>query len=1730
MTMMISSLLILILLLCYLIITSKGAPPTPIPTSLPSFDTSGFQGSPAYGFFYSNQQDQSHSGSTVFGTYFYKGQTFYGDCTDWTDFINIDLNPPVSGQPYFESINVTFSSYDDTLLANRQQTLEAQCSNATTTNSIIRNLKAGLNVSLSCGGHKWRTFKCGSSVNLCIDCPGICGLASCPSNIFVFNPCSNCAVKKAMAGFIFTKFKRYSIYPTASNPVAINSSSDSITVALNMSSPGNLYCAPYAFEDIPNSLLEIKFKENGNFVASFGGGLVNLTLNGLTPVTKYTIYCYTEDFFFNKMPYEVMKSISVTASTLCCSHIQVTKSFPFLYIKDRYRSPPVFKFNLTPKPVNSTLISLTALQLKNCSYKSLKQLPVLDGVVQPSSYLVGPDAPAELSFVVVSEKVLGCIAVEIKANGHYGSAVVYTSINNLPIPPRTPEVSSINILNDGTVGVFFDSDTNQAGYLTGQVWQCSQRLQLAEDAYCKWTSPSLLIIMAKGLNVGDLIIIKQNGIKAATVPPPTLPDKYSYIPLSTYTIRSPTEKLYFTPVLSTPTVVNDCDQFEARTSAVVGNGGRPWKSVQWNATYADIQSELDKKFNTGSKIISSVIVDTFWVPQSGTYTISLAVKNLLLQQSMVSARVKFTKNEGDLRVVILGSSQLIYYTNNVISIFASASVSICAIGVTDGVTPLISYKWVVYQDDVMVNPRIMSNSKDPKNFRLDPNTLSGMATYKIQVVAQYTNNNGAVIAGSANVIAEVREAGVQVVIVGGSSLSFLTSKANIIKSKARDLAYPRQSQNLTYRWTCTLDIPNYGSSCPLINDVTSSNLALQASVFNPGAYLFSVLVTSLRGYTEFASVSVTFSNTVTPSNSIEQLKVKYNTNERVIITTQSDFAYDGALTWSTYSKDISSLQAIAITPVKFNCSAGLLTSQLVIAANTLLQGASYKFHLDAKFNTYPGTSETTVLILMNTAPYGGTLSVTPKQGFALQDIFTLSSFSWTDDIEDFPLQYKFTYYTVNPDRASLLAPTSEQSKITALLGLGDFLSNYRGICSVTVLDIYSAGGISTVAVIVNEFSPLPQNSINDMKKMLLKASKEQDMVAVMQILSGALSLINYQDCVLPADLVKKKITCSTLFREECSNTAKTCGSCKPGYVGVFGDSNSACTSGSAAGVGQPCTRATDCATGVCSGFPLVCAAASKSCPNSCSGQGQCRFYDDGGNELSSCLVTDYFCEAVCVCLKTANGQQSYGKDCSINSLNDFITISGGRETICSTLDSADLQNLSYDIFLSYVSIIADTIRDPLQLTDAGLATCTNFLVDLRNKYPDYSIQSESANILVNTFASVLMKGSAFSTPSDSKSREAFLGVMTGIQENMALGQQPFQVVTSTVRSETSLNFVNDRFVQQFYIPRTPLEIKENVIISSISIVTRSSVSDLVGLGVTVTQSFQKNAADTSYVSNTLRLDLQGYAKSGQNARRQLTSTPVVDLSVTLTNPQPVTYFLKKSSYQVLYCQISAKPYDISFTCENGRILKHTCDGKKGTWTVTCGKFASVPICKTWNPSSSSYIADGQCSVVSFSATQTQCFCSQKNLFQRKLIAQQNVYQFAVGKGIIYDDDIEEYVPILGYTPRIENQNSITYANGVIVVIFLIGAVFFLLWDFADGQVRSQKIYEEMEKKIISKNNFKETLEEVRTIQSLLDKALPRDFKTDNWHDHFWNLMKKDYNFIALCTPGNIIIILHHIYI
>lgn len=61
---------------------------------------------------------------------------------------------------------------------------------------------------------------------------------------------------------------------------------------------------------------------------------------------------------------------------------------------------------------------------------------------------------------------------------------------------------------------------------------------------------------------------------------------------------------------------------------------------------------------------------------------------------------------------------------------------------------------------------------------------------------------------------------------------------------------------------------------------------------------------------------------------------------------------------------------------------------------------------------------TQLLVLINYSPYGGHVVATPTNGTAALDVFVLESLGWTDEADDLPLSYAFSYANGQASRTS----------------------------------------------------------------------------------------------------------------------------------------------------------------------------------------------------------------------------------------------------------------------------------------------------------------------------------------------------------------------------------------------------------------------------------------------------------------------------------------------------------------------------------------------------------------------------------------------------------------------------------------------------------------------------------------------------------------------------------------
>jgi hypothetical protein len=233
--------------------------------------------------------------------------------------------------------------------------------------------------------------------------------------------------------------------------------------------------------------------------------------------------------------------------------------------------------------------------------------------------------------------------------------------------------------------------------------------------------------------------------------------------------------------------------------------------------------------------------------------------------------------------VRLFGSNILFSRWKALSLYATASFPAC---IQNTSTLPMSYSWKVY-DGTTYLPSIISTSASQRYFKVDPYTLDAAKTYTISVyVSLGTGGVASKSLGYASGKIQVGTSGVTALIAGGTPKVFSTADVIILDASASaDNDYP--AAILTYIWSCQQYQPIFGIACSGFSAATPSKLLMPAGRLAAGStYNLSVAVTNAAGVQNVASVLVQISASPVPGVAINAPKVKYNTEEKIILTGQ----------------------------------------------------------------------------------------------------------------------------------------------------------------------------------------------------------------------------------------------------------------------------------------------------------------------------------------------------------------------------------------------------------------------------------------------------------------------------------------------------------------------------------------------------------------------------------------------------------------------------------------------------------------------------------------------------------------------------------------------------------------------------------------------------------------------------------------------------------------------------
>ena len=1229
---------------------------------MPTYDYKKYILTPTYSA-YSSYLTTAKDYANVFtySSFYYKGTNAEGSCADWRNFYGGSLETPFT-DVYFSKI-YAFFNYDN-YQNKKTGSVSTFCNNQTVIAALLKGVKSGSSYSGFCNGNTWKTFQCSGNSIICINCRYICDSGNtCPTTAYVMNPCSQCNNVGVAGSVLAFQYSEIIYYPefTYFNVSAV--SKTSITIQANLTTHGRLYCTAKAGSYAATnatvmSTVDIKGGSQSVLYAIGQTGSVYLELDNLSPDTLYQVYCYSEDFAGHIMPVDTAKKAGhLEVKTSCCRSLQwINKATQiYEYSTTSGRSDYQWEFALDSVPTGKTSVQVTGYTV-DCGDMTTVIEPSTIISLTPSRFYF-TSASTSLSGLFTIRSPVACCKVQvatIKSNDTYSSISHSFAVARTQAQPVPPVVSSIRFSDDGTaVVVTFSASTNKGGQ-GSSFFDCSLLLTFPGDSYasCLWTSPSVLYAYysteaaALKVKLGDKVVVKAKSVKAGCLTN-TNCNAYTYMVATSFNLSMPLSPIQPVPTLVVPTSIIRCNGLAIDATASTGKGSQNWYGISWNvytSSNATAASKLAAWLNArySSSIDVLVKVPGSQLVSGLTYTIELKLTNLLNQVGVARSVSYVSSSTATPEVVIQSPAVMEMYRSDALSVTASAVLPACS-GIGDY---SISYTWKVYKDKVYVSD-IQSESMSPTVFKLSPYVLDNSGAYVIQVTAVVSSTTVTLTGqqySTAAITINMGQSGVVASIAGGALRTLNTVNGITLDgSGSYDLDYPTDSSILSYLWSCAEYSPTFGNSCPSSVSSGGNNGATKqigSSVLTPGTtYQFTLVVINNRGIVANASALITATEDAIPTMKIRATASKYNVKDKIFLTADINADYAAYTAW--YSKELD-ISTVASTATTATLPTGSSIFQLTIKPDALVAGLSYTFYLAA---SYDGTLDTpykiykapaaSISITTNKGPAQGVIYATPTTGTALNTSFFISTASWVDDIDDYPLSYVFGYYTFSEtDDYAIIRGKDVGTYVYSYLGVGRATATYTGYCTVIAYDVYSAPSSSaSVSVVV---TPLPSSSLSSaVTRNIDKATSLNDFGTAQQIVSAATSTVNVVDCLVTTP-------CSTLKRYNCRSTPRTCGACYDGFVGVPGDANTPCGP-TIKKQGEYCDYGEECLSGVCSSSNK-CTAPVKACANNCNSGGKCVYKDRFNTTVSTCYATDTTCVATCMCYSG-----KYGKDCSLTS-------------------------------------------------------------------------------------------------------------------------------------------------------------------------------------------------------------------------------------------------------------------------------------------------------------------------------------------------------------------------------------------------------------------------------------------------------------------------------------------------
>lgn len=1235
------------------------------------------------------------------------------------------------------------------------------CPNVIAVNRIIYLLRNNVTGTVTCGEHVWSVRE----EKLCVDCPEI--LPDCVDvalNFFSITPLRPLCKWIETGGYIgMHRLAESEVVTTPEvNRIDATPTNNSVTLAVNITNPTlNVYrtsirCGVYAAGRAPLSAYDVQFKRYSFVPTNDLTRIVTVNIDHLEGYTTYDAYCVgVDDMGETGTLTELLRS-KTTFTTACCRTITDVRWPSYVYNTQtiysaltsedlslyafgyELASAPAFDLTVTPQAITSTgaIIPTVTFSPAQQTFTSASSLRTLRG-----SFLLRTSITGTYDVVLTLSGT--------NRNDYQSPTFSAVVITPTTVPPAPKLKSAIFSDNGLFLKIKFDSPTDYgASILPNSAkgeFLCSLlfTFQGAGVSLCYWEDRTSIAARLNAapddvtplLTLNSTVSLKANVVKAYCLPSTTCGGFSSVSSVSA--IRSKTYEVP-TVIVTGPTLLSSCDSMKIDASLSSGNGGRPWAMIDWTVTSLDGSdtTAIKAMLSTSSLTTPFVIPPTMLHPT--TYYITLVLRNFM----------NLNGRSRTLAVVVDHTRNLpnVYLDRHIeIAVQAKNPLMVTAFGAPPGCTPseTLTYDWKISKDYEVSN--MVSASPDPRKFTLPSGALTPKNVYQVVVTVTSSSQKNAfgivyVTANEGALVAKIADGDVR--LVGISTTNVMDASSSYDEDNRGAGA-----TGLEFQWTCrVISHENYGSDCTSTissNQRTASIVTLAANVLLGNyAYQYTVTIRSTANPLKSPAQAVVVLKTSTDARLLSSTRISFgdlpvaqvNNLEGKIYSTNSLIA-EWTLVGDTIDFDMSA-QSVALAPTRRFLDASQVTNGLLFnygAKNGYFRGGyTYTMRLSLSQLSTPNiVSYSQITFTLNSPPAGGTMTISPSGGVPFSTVFQLQALYWTDVASELPLKYEYKYRRSSRESLLHIQSFSASPVASTTLPAGLSFENYEVIVYVNVADVLGSTATLSKKVAVSAIRRLSENvsdahrllSAGDLKETLDEYLALYNFDAVFGTIQQTALSFGDIDCSGAPD-------CDALNRFPCSVTSHTCDVCYPGFSGIEGHSNFACSIVNA----DECTVDTDCEFGHC--VDNICTVPDMACPASndgsvCSGHGFCNFYDTNGNHIEHCLVTDDHCYATCDCV-AGYGGNNCGLDYEV-----AVERTAYRAVLCESLaDALEYQDLTASTLeLGINSLFA--IYNPYESTDSSVATSCSEVLGFLSNVMDASIMLSASEGTDESFANLL---------------------------------------------------------------------------------------------------------------------------------------------------------------------------------------------------------------------------------------------------------------------------------------------------------------------------------------------------------------------------------------------------------